>query len=783
MVASDVPGQLLIWYAFAANLISVVGFIGAVCGRVSLWHLALRSYRLFTAAVLLAAVYLLYLFFTHDFSIKYVFEYSDRSLPLFYLLSAFWAGQEGTYLLWASVSALFGFLIIRHGGVYGRSAMAVYGMVNLFLLTMLVKISPFGLLSFASEDGAGLNPLLQDPWMVIHPPVMFVGYAAAGVPFAITLAALITNDFSGWVRRVFPWQIVTAFMLGAGNILGGYWAYKTLGWGGYWSWDPVENSSFIPWFVALAVVHGLILQARTGALRKTNILLTILVFILVVYGTFLTRSGVLAEFSVHSFVDLGANVFLIGFMGLFVVGSLVLFFRSVRSVGGDAFSYNIYGRDFFLFASLLVLFLFAIVVLFGTSLPVTTSLFTSTPWAANPATYNVLALPFAILYALLLTMAPFAGTRFVPRAWERKLVVSFIAAVIVSIGTNYMLAGPDVTSTVLTVLTVVVVAMYSMRPEMLRKLVPPVTAFVAGVLLCLILNVRQPLYILFLAVVAMSVVANVVRVARMLPRGWRAAGGQVAHFGFGLMLIGVLASSAFATNQHLVLPKNEPVTAYGVELAYLGMEDEITQPHNRLVLGLNREGRQHEAHPELYYSRRLDGLMKKPHIEKSLLFDLYLSPQQIQSADDQMDVWLTKDETRVIGDYHITFDGFVMDDHSTGMEDMKVSARLLVERAGKVDTVLPGMTALSDPTGRSELVDLPARLDAEGELFVAIERINADAKAVAISIPGLTDGRAAETLILDISRKPLINLVWAGTVIILIGCLIAFVRRRAELRS
>jgi cytochrome c-type biogenesis protein CcmF len=178
------------------------------------------------------------------------------------------------------------------------------------------------------------------------------------------------------------------------------WAYEELGWGGYWAWDPVENSSFIPWFVSLGLLHGLVLDKRTGALRKTNILLAALIFILVVYGTFLTRSGVLADFSVHSFVNLGVNVFLIGFLILFVVMTVALFASRVKALGHVPLSYNIYGRDFFLFAGLLILFVFGMIVLFWTSLPLITSIFSSNPRAADIATYNSFALPFAILFAL-----------------------------------------------------------------------------------------------------------------------------------------------------------------------------------------------------------------------------------------------------------------------------------------------------------------------------------------------------------------------------------------------
>ena len=162
------------------------------------------------------------------------------------------------------------------------------------------------------SDGQGLNPLLQNPWMTIHPPIMFLGYAATAVPFAFAMAALWERRYDEWTKASMPWALVTVVTLGCAILLGGYWAYVTLGWGGYWGWDPVENSSLVPWLASAALVHGMLLQRARGRFRKLNFSLAILAYVLVVYATFLTRSGVLADFSVHSFVDLGITGWLVG---------------------------------------------------------------------------------------------------------------------------------------------------------------------------------------------------------------------------------------------------------------------------------------------------------------------------------------------------------------------------------------------------------------------------------------------------------------------------------------
>ena len=207
---------------------------------------------------------------------------------------------------------------------------------------MLVIYSPFRYVWQANPehfavgtippDGAGLNPLLQDPWMVAHPPVLFIGYAAATVPFAYAIAALLRKDFSTWIERSRRWTLFTMTSLGIGIFLGGYWAYKVLGWGGYWGWDPVENSSLIPWLALVALVHGTLVQRRKGALVRTNIALALASYVLVFYSTFLTRSGVLSNFSVHSFSDLGLSRHLVFFMLFYVVISVFLFVRRFRDM-------------------------------------------------------------------------------------------------------------------------------------------------------------------------------------------------------------------------------------------------------------------------------------------------------------------------------------------------------------------------------------------------------------------------------------------------------------------
>ena len=252
----------------------------------------------------------------------------SRSLSTGYLVSGLWAGQEGTYLLWALLSAAIGVALAVSSGKPGRlgesSVMKFYVLAHTLLLVLLLAASPFKKLSFTPADGAGLNPLLQDPWMVIHPPIVFVGYALYAVPFALAMAALARDDYKVWVVQALPLMVAAWLFLGAGILIGAKWAYGTLGWGGYWGWDPVENASLVPWLTGGALMHTLIMQRERGKMVRTNVVLATVSFLLVMYATFLTRSGVLTDFSVHSFSDLGMTGILVVVMAVLALVALYL---------------------------------------------------------------------------------------------------------------------------------------------------------------------------------------------------------------------------------------------------------------------------------------------------------------------------------------------------------------------------------------------------------------------------------------------------------------------------
>lgn len=780
----EVPGQLAIWLALVLNIAVGGAFLAAARGKHDFVSLGHRAYYAFAAFTALAVIDLYYLFFTHNYAFKYVYDYSERSQPFFYIVSAFWGGQEGTYLLWLAFSVICGFVLLRRAGIYRDYAMVFFSLVNLFFIFLMLKISPFALLDIPQADGMGLNPLLRDPWMVIHPPVIFVAYAMCGVPFALAMAALAKHDYSEWVKRAFPWVAGAAFFLALGNILGGYWAYKTLGWGGYWAWDPVENSSMVPWMISVAFLHGLLIERRTGAFRKSNLLLAAFLFMLVVYGTFLTRSGVLSDFSVHSFVDLGINGNLVMFMAFYLVVSMVMFFWRARSIEAAPINYNFFGKEFSLVASVIVLFLFGVIVMFWSSLPILSGWFSDKPYAAEIATYNSFALPLASLMAFLITLVPlvkFSG--FQLQGGLKKSITVVAVCSLIGLGLFYLVLDTGTAFAVMFSLIVSGMIVYLFNPDFRKPLIPALIVFLGSIGVSLWLGVTDYMILLFYATAAMCAVSNVIHLASYFPNRLAKVGAPLTHFGFGVMLVGVMASSAFDSSERLAVSRGETVESekYGFTVTYNGMMNDYDFPNNELMLVLDEGSGPFEARPQLYYSRRMDGLMRRPFISRSLGFDLYFAPQQIVEGEQQPGLVLKKGVPFQQGDMTFTLQEFEVGSHGEG-GGMTVAARIDVAHGDEVKSIVPKLIHSEGADGTPKIEREPATLEfAEHSYQATIKQILADQAMVILDIPGLTPSMKPERLILDVSKKPMISLVWVGTTLMLLGSLAAVFRRRSDL--
>jgi cytochrome c-type biogenesis protein CcmF len=713
---------MLVIMALAAMVTSTVSFFLASRGNSRYFNLGRISYYYFVALVTAACALLFYYFMTGDYSFKYVYDYSSSELPTFYLISAFWAGQQGTYLLWLFLFAVLGFYILKRGRQYTTSAMFFYSLINLFFLVILVVLSPFQKLLHPQPDGAGLNPLLQDPWMVIHPPVIFLGYAAVAIPCVIALAALLRDEYDGWLDIAFAPAALGALALAAGNIMGGFWAYKTLGWGGYWAWDPVENSSFIPWMTSLALIHGLIIERTEGALRRTNLFLGIFTFLLVIYGTFLTRSGVLADFSVHSFVDLGVNQYLIGFMIGFAVLALGLFFFRRGKIQGPALNMSVTGREFALLMSVLIMSLIAVMVLAGTSWPLITTVF-GKPGVVDTAMYSRVTLPLAIVIGLFLGFSPFMLRQ--PISWG----------------------------------------------DLFKKVTFPVIGAVIITAVAIFAGVRGVSHILLIGTAALAFFSNLFALSRYLPNHFDQAGAQIAHFGFALMLIGILGSSAYTSSQKVSIERDSSAQALNLNIAYKGMAGDINTPNNKILLQVKDGTDQYAAEPRLYWSARQEGLMKKPYIRRHLLYDLYFAPEQVEEASEKQEgIAVRKGETIPVGPYSVTFVKFDQGMHAAGAA-MKFGAVLEVtDKSGRKETIIPSQNFEAGKGVEYGDVPLMTGLDS---MAVRLEKIQADQGIILLSIKGMTAAGSGDRLIIEVSKKPTMNILWLGTIVMCLGGLLA----------
>ena len=378
-------GNLLLWVSLAISLASlIIPMLPASQEGKRANILASRQlFYLNGVIIIFAFLFLLFAFLTNDFRFSYVYNNSSFSLPFMYKIAAIWAGKEGSFLLWLMFLPLIGIVVAKTEKTSPDIVLGVIATMQIFLLAMLVIESPFQFMwdkypeefqgrTFlpAGIDGHGMNPLLLDPWMISHPPVLFLGYASAIVPFAYAVTAMIKNDYKSFIESSYRWLLFSLTTLGIGIFLGGYWAYKVLGWGGFWGWDPVENSSLVPWLVALALLHTMIVQKRKKALLRSNLVLSMIYFVLVLYSTFLTRSGALSNFSVHSFSGGGISWLIIFIILFYIAAGLFLFFKRFKSIKGEPFGEKFWSWDNFTAYGAVSLAAFGVVIIVGTSMPI-----------------------------------------------------------------------------------------------------------------------------------------------------------------------------------------------------------------------------------------------------------------------------------------------------------------------------------------------------------------------------------------------------------------------------
>ncbi len=510
------------------------------------WLLSARNAaHAVTALLLVASAALVYAFVTKDYSVFYVFQNTRESQSLLYTWTAFWGGNSGSLLFWATGLGLFSSIAITTNwrGQYRLmpGVIAVLMTVALFFLLLLLFVaSPFTRLDFTPLDGRGLNPLLQDPGMAIHPPLLLLGYMSMTVPYAFAMAALFSGRLdASWLRATRRWTLAAWGLLSMGLLFGAWWAYRVLGWGGYWGWDPVENVALVPWLAASAYVHSAIVTEKRGMLKVWTLVLVILSFALAIFGTFIVRSGVIV--SVHSFAQSSVGPWFFGFLGIILIVSFAALVYRMPQLGSQRTLDSMLSRESgFLFNNLLLVsVIFA--TLLGVLFPLISELFTGVQVTVGPAFYNQVNGPLFLALMLLMGVGPLLPWR---RATPGQLWQRF----------RWSLA--------------VLVAVFATLLIVLRA-VWPALGFAAG------------------AFTAMTILQEYARgisarrtvtgeswpraTLRLVGRARGRYGGYLVHAGLVFITFGVVGSQFFHVERGVTLAPGESVEVGRYELTYEGL--------------------------------------------------------------------------------------------------------------------------------------------------------------------------------------------------------------------
>jgi cytochrome c-type biogenesis protein CcmF len=773
----------------AANVLFVVGRgRNTEAAKEAMLAWARRMVYVATASVIGASVYLSYLIATHQFQVAYVAEYSSMRSNKWYLFASFWGGQEGSILLWTFWTAVLGaVLAARARGEMGSRVWPIYGVLQVYLLGLLLLKCPFKLgAGPVPADGRGLNPLLENPWMVIHPPMLFLGFAALMPVFAWCLYGLVYRDWDGWAKAAFSWTLFAFATLGFGLSLGGYWAYETLGWGGFWGWDPVENSSLVPWLAITALLHGLAIQHKNGGYKVTNLLLGFLPFAYMFYGTFLTRSGLLTDFSVHSFSSLGKDgyiMLLTGVIASFLIPLVLLIARGRQIPKPPAYE-NVLTREFGFFLASALFGIIGLLVAVGMSAPLITKMWMEKGASAQPDFYNKALYPLAIILTVAMAATPYLGWKSTDdKELGKRLLKPYLVTLVISM----VMTG---------------------------------FAFMLGV--------RKPLMVLLFATSTFSVIANLWLIFPRMKHAQsrKTIGGFVAHAGAGMLLAGCACLVAFSqTAERVALLQNRPTKVLDYTLTYKGMShNPYDRDNNALEIEVRRGKYVWHARPRYYFApwsgkdtlfanppailpsiynvkSPYDLLRLLPWNNPFLAGDLYISysggPGRMPMLTGETPpgpndgLSLGMNESKTVGEYMFTLRNF-------GIDEKAQAALRSREEFEKLSEFLVTATVEVEWRDKKAVVEPKLRVEAKGGAYALPVAIpGPDGRQVMLAMDPPSDEDAAhgplnavtlrtlnaedpyEVILVDVSTKPMIGLVWIGSLLYTLGGLIAY-RRRAQ---
>lgn len=761
----------------------------------------------FIQAVSIVAIFSLLFFIiqNHLFEYHYAWKHSSRSLEFKYLLACFWEGQEGSFLLWSLCQSILGLLLIRRAGTWESPVMTTVSFAQFALSTMVMGLyiagwkmgsNPFILLRDSGvldnapalhinfdiaqpirpdylssiKDGNDLNPLLQNYWMVIHPPVLFMGFASTLIPFAYAIAGLWTRKYGDWTKHALPWSLFSTAVLGVGIMMGGMWAYESLSFGGYWAWDPVENASLVPWMTGVAGLHTLLIYRATGHSLRATYLFFILTFLFILYSTFLTRSGILGETSVHAFTDLGMNWQLLAFLLVFTLPSLFFFFGSFKKIPAIQKEEEISSREFWMFIGSLVFFLSALVISGQTSLPVFNKIFGTTlaPPEDVEFSYNSIQLYVALILAVLTAISHYLKYKSTTRSffWKKMLIPAVLtlvagAAFLIFGEVNYEKKGP--------------VFQYSIT-----------------------LTILLSFY---------TVIANASYIWLGAKGKIREAGGSIAHVGFGLVLTGILLSSAnkeiISNNingipaplgegenprENLTLVQGLPVTMGNYTLTYL---KDSAHPKKQLwyykiQFKNQKENEEFVLTPNAFVNYKGNqGLMANPDARHYWDHDVFTYITSIPDPENQKDTAVFKTYLQTEGDTLFYSNGFMTIDSIQTRSDLpkelfgekgklyEVPIRVQSKTGtsysivGRAAFVKNQWISLSDTLVSEGLILQVQEADVNGTVRLGVKESDALLKYVTLKA----------------YRYPFIKVLWYGVWLTAIGLLLSMINRIRKNRT
>jgi len=824
-------GHLFIILSFVSSLVCAFAYLKARSNsdlsKKQAWLVNGRiSFYVHVASVLGVVASLFTIIYNHYFEYHYAYSHSSLYLPGEYMISCFWEGQEGSFLLWIFWQAVIGVAVIHTQRQWEPSVMVIVALVQGFLASMILGVvipgldikigsSPFILLrdaiqdpifktnpNFVPSDGNGLNPLLQNYWMVIHPPTLFLGFALTLFPFAFCISGLWDKKYSEWIKPALPWTILAGVFLGAGILMGGYWAYETLTFGGYWNWDPVENGIYVPWLVLIASMHTMITYKNSNTALKTSIILVVTVFILILYATFLTRSGILGDASVHSFTDLGLSGQLLIYLMFFLVASVVIMAIRWKEIPASQKEVLTYSKEFWIFLGATVLCLMGFQVLVPTSYPVWNKLvgfFGGESNIAAPADQLGFYSKFQLWFSAAVALISGTGQFF----WWRR-----------------------------------------MDKDHWKKEVTPVVlgTLIVFAMVIAIGRVTNPSYMVLALAGTYLIVSNIAVLVSLLKTNPKFSGGAMAHIGIGLMLIGVLFSAgqskivSLNTNGLILNPKagtefnrdnlflfiNEPRAMADYEIEYRGERFELRDKkgyvkksdviptfnehvviarkdifsdgkklYNALdtfrIFGENtyyeiefRKNNKLTAtlFPRVQQNEAMGGFTPSPDIRKEAGRDIYTHISAYANPAEEPD-WSQQEEVTVpigqqffVNDYVAVLEDVHRIDKIPGYElkpeDVAVQAVVKVQGEREEYTAEPVFLI----EGQKEVRVMPIEIN---DLGVKLVLLNIHPETNTFTL-GITT-RQKDWVVIKAKEFPLINVLWLGTGVLIVGFVIALIRR------